>query len=145
MYEQRLTVRLTQYWQRIRKDAPMPDYKKHNSGAIEDLWPFCFVVSVVPAHKNVYKYDYVGEKIVEAYGKDPSGTTVDLRAERFPNSVISRNLPIVADLEAPKELDGNILTDAGKILKYRSVLLPFGSEKAGLTHVLVGLSYRTFS
>ena len=44
--EQRLTQRLTQYWDRLRKETPLPEISKFNSNAIAEIWDFCFRVGV---------------------------------------------------------------------------------------------------
>lgn len=144
MFEQRLTVRLMDYWERLKKDDTMPDFKKNNPGMISDLWDQCFVVSIVPQQGTFYKYEYVGKKVREAYGRDPTGQTVDLKIKHFPNMIVASKLPAVMEIEAPQESEGQAPTANGKFLKYRAILLPFGNEKEGLTHILVGLSYRVF-
>lgn len=144
MFEQRLTARLMDYWLRLKKDDVMPDYKKNNPAAIEDLWPQCFVVSIRPQQGTFYKYEYVGAKVKEAYGRDLLGQTVDFKVPQFPNSVIAEKLPAVMEIETPQHSEGQSAISGGKMLKYRAILLPFGNEHDGLTHVLVGLSYRVF-
>ena len=144
MFDQRLTTRLLDYWGRLKKDDVVPDFKKNNPAMVEDLWSQCFVVSIIPQQSLMYKYEYVGDRVKEAYGRDPSGQTVDLKIKQFPNSVVAGALGTVMESKAPQHSEGQAATTTGKMIKYRAILLPFGNEATGLTHVVVGLSYRIF-
>lgn len=147
MLENRLVVRLMGYWERLRKDDVLPDFKKNNPAIIEDLWQQCFVLHILPARTGAYKYEYLGDKIKTLYGHDYTGMTFDFHNRQFPNSIIStglQNMIFAEKHDAPREENGQVPGNAGKIIKYRTILLPFGSEKAGLTHIVCGVSYREF-
>lgn len=147
MNDNRLTERLTKYWSRIKKDEVMPDFRKNNPAVIEDLWEQCFVLSVVPPNCSSYKYEYLGEKIKKIYTDDLIGLTFDLKGRQFPNSVLVprlRTINSLLELKSPQEDTGKMPISSGKIIKYRTITLPFGNKKAGITHIVVGVSYREF-
>lgn len=148
MMENRLVVRLKNYWERIKKDSPMPDFKKNNPAMIEDLWSQCFVLAVLPPVGSNYKYDFLGDKVKDVYRRDLTGSTVDLQGSQFPNSIVSKHLKEVGEsafsLNQPLEDEGQTPSVGGKFIKYRIVMLPFGGDKQGVTHILVGLSFREF-
>jgi len=144
--EQRLVVRLMGYWERIRKDKPIPDFNKNNPESISDLWQQCFVLSVVAGGEHVYKYEFMGDGLVNLYGKESVGKVFSLRDREFPNNVLATGLKeMFADgvAPAPKEKDGQAVGKAGKIVKYRLILLPFGKDNK-VTHIVCGVSYREF-
>lgn len=146
MNDNRLIVRLSDYWNRIKKDDLIPDFRKNNPASIEDLWEQCFVLSIVPPDLFCFKYEYLGEKIQKIYGSDLTGTIVNIKNKQFPNSVIVpklQSINILSDMK-PSEDSGQMPHDSGKIIKYRTVLLPFGNESKGLTHIVVGVSFREF-
>ncbi len=147
MNDNRLTVRLMDYWKRLKKDDVIPDFKKNNPAMIEDLWEQCFVLSVVPPNCSGYKYEYIGKEIKKIYLKDLLGMTFDLKNGQFPNSVIVPKLQVMntlIDIKTPQEDSGQMPIAGGKIIKYRTIMLPFGNEKSGITHVVVGVSCREF-
>ena len=147
MSDKRLVIRLVDYWNRIKKDDEIPDFRKNNPTAIEDIWEQCLVLSVVPNNKLTYKYDYLGDKIKKIYGNDLTGVVINLNGKQFPDSIVAPRLKSIhslSDIKFPQEDTGQMPTDKGKFVKYRTVILPFGNKKAGLTHVVVGVSYREF-
>ncbi len=147
MNDNRLINRLIEYWKRLKKDDILPDFKKNNPAAIEDIWEQCFVLSTIPSNFIAYKYEYLGKKITHLYGKDVVGKSINMKDKQFPNSIIVPRLQAInslSDLKEPQEDVGQMPLSSGKIIKYRTILLPFGNEKDGLTHIVAGVSYREF-
>ncbi len=147
MNDNRLTARLIDYWKRIKKDDVIPDFKKNNPALIEDLWEQCFVLSIIPPNCAAYKYEFLGKEIKRIYARDLLGMTFDLKNGQFPNSVIVPRLKVMNslfDLKSPQEDSGQMPIVGGKIVKYRTIMLPFGNEKSGITHIVIGVSYREF-
>jgi hypothetical protein len=142
MYEQRLTLRLLRYWELVRKDKPFPEITHFNTASIEEIWPYCFMVSF-GKKKSTFTYDYMGEAIATLYGRDLTGMTIDYTMTQFPGAVIHRKLPEVIETAGPMHDDGHFVSEEG-LIKYRACFLPFGNEKKEITHVVVGLSYRKF-
>lgn len=145
MEELRLTRRLHRYWDYIRKDKDFPDIHQLNSASIEDVWPYCFKVSVDTRGNISYKYEYMGEPIARLYGDDLTGRMVEHEAKDFPGAVVHTKIPQAVAEKIPINDDGHFVNRAGQLIKYRACILPFGNEKQGVTHVLVGLSCRVFS
>lgn len=147
MQEQRITRRLQTYWDRLKKeDEAYPDIHRFNHTVVEDIWPFCFRVSVgndKPAH---FTYEYMGEELSKIYGHDLTGVTVDPRVSHFPGSVLHLRLDnVVQSGGVPMQDNGHLINFDGKLIRYRACLLPFGSERDGLTHIIGGLSCRFFN
>ena len=150
MEERRLTMRLRKYWDLVRKTQPMPDYSQFNSGTIDDIWPYCFVVSVDAAGEqsadgnHTYKYVYIGRPIITMYGRDFTGQTLTQGMKHFMGGHVFDKLQTVTSKCEPLEDTGHIVNQQGKMLKYRACYLPFGKEANSLTHIVVGLTYRVF-
>lgn len=147
MHDNRLTTRLIDYWNRLKKDDVIPDFKRNNPAMIEDLWDQCFVLYIIPPDCSAYRYEYLGEKIKEMYGRDITGTFVDLKNRQFLNAVIIPRLQVMKsllDMKTPQEDSGQLPTKTRQFVKYRIIMLPFGSEQSGVTHIVVGVSYREF-
>jgi hypothetical protein len=145
MEELRLTRRLHRYWEHIRKDKDMPDIHQLNHATIEDVWPYCFRVKVDTRKGISYKYEYMGEPIAKLYGDDLTGRAIEHKARDFPGAVVHDKIPEAVEKAIPVNDDGHFVNRAGKLIKYRACILPFGNEKEGVTHVVVGLSCRVFS
>jgi hypothetical protein len=145
MEELRLTRRLHRYWDHIRKEREFPDIYQLNTSAIEDVWPFCFKVSIDTSKGISYKYEYMGEPIAKLYGDDMTGRAIEHNARDFPGSVIHTKIPQAVETRLPLTDDGHFVNRLGQMIKYRACILPFGNDKDGVTHVVVGLSCRVFT
>ena len=132
------------YWELIRKDKPYPEIIHFNSSVIEELRPFCFKVEVSKRKKDSYTYEYMGHGIAGLYGHDMTGMTIDYTMTQFPGAVVHRKLPEVVESQIPMHDDGHFLNEKQGLIKYRACYLPFGIQKLGVTHIIVGLSCRKF-
>lgn len=145
MQEQRLTRRVLKYWEMVRKDAPIPEIRRLNTAAIEDVWPSCLQVNVNNRGKiPVYTYEYMGAPIAAIYGRDLTGMVVDQTTKQFPGKVLHNRFNDILDKKVPMHDDGHFLSEHGKLIKYRACLLPFGTAQKGVTHIVVGLTCRYF-
>lgn len=145
MQEQRLTRRVLKYWDMVRKTAKIPEMQRFNTTAIEDVWPYCLQISVDKHGRiPIYRYDYMGKPIIDMYGRDLTGLIVDQSTRQFPGKVIHHKFDDVLRLKEPMADDGHFMSEDGKLIKYRACILPLGTSKRGVTHIVVGLSCRYF-
>ena len=144
MDEKRLTMRLTSYWERLRKNKEIPLFSAANGHTVSDVWPYCFIVSVIKKKDAQYKYEYMGEPIQKLYGRDLTGLIVDQKMTQFPGGVIHKRLGDVISQRGYVRDEGHLLNDRGQLIKYRACMLPFGNRKQEVTHILVGLSCRFY-
>jgi hypothetical protein len=142
--EKRITVRLMTYWGSLNKSEGLPDIKKFNPHNIEEVWPYCFRVSIQPGKARTYKYDYMGTPLAKLYGQDLTNMTVDSRMSSFPGAMLHTRLDEVAISKIPIQDENHLLTAEGRLIKYRACLLPFGDGKHGVTHIIAGLTCRFF-
>lgn len=98
----------------------------------------------MPGKRALYTYEYMGEPIIALYGRDMTGLHVDEKMKQFPGAVVFRKMGEVVQDGCPKEDTGYLMNDAGRMIKYRACFLPFGDKKKGITHIIVGMSYRIF-
>lgn len=145
MQEQRLTRRLLKFWNMVRKDNAIPEMIRFNPAALDDIWPHCFKVSVDTHGKNpVFTYEYMGDPIAKTYGRDLTGMIVDQYTKQFPGKVLHYKFSEILERKEPMSDDGHFISDHGYLIKYRASILPFGNEKKGVTHIVVGLTCRQF-
>ena len=80
--ERRFTNRLAVYWEKLRRDRHglIPLEKDVDIEALEDIWDHCFMIEVGAQGETIeeldYKYAYMGESIIDAYGDDLTGKQV---------------------------------------------------------------------
>ena len=144
MDEKRLTTRLTNYWDRLRKEEPMPHYAWWNPSSINDICPNCVTIIAEPYGKQKrYRYHYVGQKVEGEWGAGLSGEPLaDGGHHMFRGSNIITKLETVSERSEPLNDEGKFINEQNKVVKYRSCLLPFGTQREGVTHVVIGLSWK---
>ncbi len=148
MEDLRLTKRLTQYWNRLRHDLPLPQWEKFNAAGLEDIWGQCCVwrveVGTSELRKKTYTYEYVGTNAKEALGNDPTGVMFISNYDKFPGARIAKRVGEVAEGGKPLSDEGSFVNEKNRMVKYRSCLLPFGTKEGKVTHIVLGLSWRAF-
>lgn len=144
--ENRLTTRLITYWERIRKEENLPEIGRLNPAALDDVWPFCFRLTVEKSTQaaKTYRYDYVGTKITEIYGKNLTGQYATAQLKSIPGASVLKRMDELVLTGKPLEDEGQFINEKSKIVKYRACLLPFGTEKNGVTQIVAGLSWKVF-
>ena len=143
MHDRRLTTRLIKYWERLRKDEALPPFNRFNSGAIQDIWDTCFHVSVQPG-SQMFHYQYMGPKIVDAYGVNLTGSDISEKLRHIPGSQFFQKMDNLLEEYTPMENQGQFINEKNKTVKYRSCMVPFGTDEKGVTDVIAGLSWKAF-
>ncbi len=145
MQEKRLTTRLTTYWDMLRKKDIMPDFATLNSAALQDVWHNCIVLKLEPGTDNENRRYYVhavGDNIIHMYGDDPSGQYLTPKQRQFQAAKVITKAHEILDNPQPLFDEGKFVNTRSKVVKYRSVVIPFGNTE--VTHLLAGLSWREF-
>ena len=145
MQDQRLVTRLQNYWDLIRRGKPMPEIHQLNPSVIEDLWQSCMKIEATHAQGGTsYSYRFVGEKLVAMFGRDLTNNTVDLRMSQYPYGVLVKALEDVMQTRKFALSENQFVNEKGNVVKYRGCVMPFGNEARGVTHLVVGLSDKTY-
>ena len=146
MFEQRLTFRLQAHWDTTRREAVMPEFGQFNVGPISDIWQQCMLFTVqpsapgAPAAVQFYK---IGDGLRKLYSQDPTGMTVTTAQKHFEGAKIVARMADIIDNPRAMVEDGQFVNARGKMVKYRSCLLPFGKD-GKVTHIVTGLSWKEF-
>lgn len=146
MNEYRLGERLLAYWNSLKKDDLLPDFNRFNASAIADIWQNCVLFTVQPAVDNkpfVLNFSQIGDNVRGVYGYEMIGSSFSTAQRHFQGAAIVRRMEeTIANPTALSDI-GQFVTERGKVVKYRSCLLPFG-KGTNVTHVIVGFSWREF-
>lgn len=145
MNDQRLVNRLENYWNLIRRGKPMPEIAMFNSAPIEDLWHKCMKIEIQPTQDGTsFTYRYLGSSITTMFGRDITNTTVNMKMTKYPLGVIVRAMDNCMIMKTFVIDENQFVNEKGKIVKYRSCVMPFGNETKGITHLIMGISDRQF-
>jgi len=145
MHDQRLTTRLINYWESIKKERDIPPMELFNPQAIDDLWQRCFVISVRTDHSKItYTYSYVGDDIKTIFGSNMVGQKVNSKMVFTPARKMIEKMDEAVTMPDPKLLDGKFVDENSNMIKYRSCLLPMGHDKQNITDIIVGISWTSF-
>lgn len=144
--EFRLIERLITYWGTIKKSRDLPNINHFNPAAIADLWDNCILFTVVPSGSKgstLLQFHQVGDRVRQLYENEMVGQIFTTEQRHFAGaSIVQRIGESIATHDALTD-KGVFVNDRGKVVKYRSCLLPFGTHDK-VTHVIVGLSWREF-
>ena len=124
----------------------MPDMAMFNSAPIEDLWQKCMKIEVQPGQDGkTYTYRYMGADIIKMFGRDYTNTDINRKIyNKYPFGVLVKTMDQALETSTLVIDENQLVNEMGKVIKYRSCVLPFGNETKGITHFIVGISDRQF-
>lgn len=146
MIQQRLTERLISHWKLLKKSEYCPDFSRLNASAISDIWPSCLVIKEQPKGESpvtLYQFVEIGEKALSIFPENPVGTHFTANMKVMPAARLMRRVSELTVTGEPLLDDGQFVNEKHKVVKFRSCLVPFGTQER-VTHVVVGLSWREF-
>ena len=147
--ERRITNRLLDCWNQLKGSKTLPlkqDIPELIGAYLEDLWNFCFVITMDEISNGVinYTYEHFGDTIQNDYtnsrvleqGNPPLATP---QASRLHNEFQK-----IAKTKRPAIFEGEFLNADGKLVYYRQILTPFATNDNGseVTAVLGGMRYK---
>lgn len=140
--ERRITLRLMAYWEKLRKDRPMPVEDDINPDDLEGLWDYCFLIHVKDLEKQDYNYTYLGLALQEAYegnvASDGGDSLASLNASKLAGSfgkVIELGLPVLDE--------GQFINLHNDKVLYRQCLLPLG-ENGQVDAIFGGMRFKIY-
>lgn len=146
MLEKRLTERLITHWTSLKNGEHCPDFSKMSLAPIADVMPSCLIIKVQPIAESTsarYLYIEIGRKAESVFARSPLNTYFSTNMQIMPAAKLMRRMDELTVHSAPIIDEGHFVNEKSKTVKFRSCLLPYGSN-GQLTHVLIGLSWREF-
>lgn len=145
--EKRLTVRLQQYWEGLKKDRTMPEVAQFTQAAIDDIWPNCMLLKInreQAGQMNCY-VERVGMQLQTMLGENIEGKILNPKMRvAMHATVLVRKIPDAVTGACVVSDKGQFVSDKSRVVKYRSCLLPFGTASGGVSHILAGISWKEF-
>lgn len=143
--ERRVNERVRAYWESLRGRRPFPLEAEVDFSTLSDIWDSCFLVEVVPDQKpQTYKYDYLGESLIEAMGEDLTGQEVCNKLVSPIRGDIIEKLDEVIRSREPLVVDSAFTNRHGMEVKYRACLVPLGRSATEIGFILGGMKWKAF-
>lgn len=143
--EFRFHERLQEYWDDLRGNRKFPTESEINPDDLPDIWSSCFLVSIDDVTRRLgYRYSYLGDSLIEAYGDDLTNPDIALKLvsaanapmiEKF-NEVLKTQKPIIDIAEFVNLKFLNI--------RYRTCLLPLGVNERDITHIIGCMRWKVY-
>lgn len=143
--ELRYHERLQRYWNELRGSRPFPSEQEINPEMLADVWRSCFLISLDDVTRRMgYRYSYLGAELVEAYGSELQNPDVAGRLLFAPGSPMARRFEEVVRDKKPVADEGRFINLNKLHIRYRACMLPLGTEKRGVTHILGCMRWKAY-
>jgi hypothetical protein len=143
--ESRHHERLLRYWEQLRGQRPFPSEHEISPEALGPVWRSCFLISLDDVTRRMgYRYTYLGQELVEAYGTDMQNPDVAGKLLFEPGSPMSRRFDQVVREQKPVSDDGHFVNLNKLHIRYRACMLPLGNDKRGVTHILGCMRWKAY-
>jgi hypothetical protein len=137
--KKRIDEKLLSYWQNLKGSRPFPLENELVPDALKDVWDHCFLVRRDSDGSDTeYKYIYLGQSLVEAYGAQTTDKEVCETLAYPANDVLVEKFTKVAESAQPLNEDIEFTNQKGMLIKSRTVLLPLGGENVSEVKYIVG-------
>ncbi len=141
--ERRVTNRLLTYWRDLPKNGQLPHENAIDPEALQDIWESCFLIHAYDIGKGSdYNYTFLGSNIMRAYGTDLTRNDAPPLASPSAEKLAVLYTQVLAT-RAPVINEDQFVNAAGKEIRYRQCLLPFGSGDT-VTSIFGGMRYKLF-
>ena len=140
--QSRINELLLEYWTELKGNAVMPKESDIKPEALKEIWDSCFLVTIAPEENPKYKYSYLGQNIIEAYGAE--GDSKDVCEELIypaPATLTAKFAEIERNPGPCKE-DNEFENAKGLNVKYRSVMLPLAHADGSVGYILGGMKWK---
>ena len=136
--------KLNGYWKAISNGRPFPPENEINPDELADIWDSCFLVAVdVVAKRSGYRYSFLGERLIEAYGDDVRNPEVATQLISTANPSTAKKIDEVIQSQKPVVDEAEFVNSKGISIRYRSCLLPLG-QAGKVTHVIGCMRWKLY-
>lgn len=141
----RFHERLREYWDKLRGDRPFPKESEIDPDELEEIWPSCFLISIDDVTRRLgYHYSYLGEDLVEAYGDDIRNPDIAMKLVSAAEAPMIKKFDEVLREKKPVIDESEFINLKHLNIKYRSCLLPLGSHKGEVSHIIGCMRWRIY-
>ncbi len=139
----RINEQLLSYWEQKKDARTYPLESDINPDEIANIWDSCFLVQI--EEDNTYRYTYLGQDLIEAYGDDLNNKEICEKLV-YPTSMsLTHKFDEVRTTQQPVMEDSEFTNTHGMLIKFRSCMLPLGKSGVnGVAYVIGGMKWKAF-
>lgn len=135
----RVNERLREYWDDLRGNLPFPAESEIDPTAIDEIWDSVFLVRADEEDDGMaFKYMYLGQSLVEAYGEDGESKEVCEKLAYPANNNLIGQFKTVIQSQAPVIEESEFTNSQGMIIKFRSIMLPLSKDQPDRATYVIG-------
>ncbi|MAR55671.1 MAG: hypothetical protein CMM93_00665 [Rickettsiales bacterium] len=139
--ERRVSIRLLQYWNRLRGDRPYPSENDIDPDALVGLWDYCFLVQLRDIHMVAdYNYTYFGNELIHGYEHGVLDSANGMMACPDANALHQKFVSVI-ETRAPMMEQDEYENAAGNKVQFRQSLMPLGDE-TGIYSIIGAVNWR---
>lgn len=138
MTEQRVTSILLEYWNRLRGSRPYPSESELSPDDLKEIWDHVFLLRVGGGETGGYnfRYEYMGESLIRAYGDNLTGIDVyDALLSTSRDTIVEDVLKTIKS-RAPHQQDAEFDNVNQVRIKYRRLLCPLGTDDGRINYIV---------
>lgn len=141
--EQRLTVILEGYWNKIRGDRDFPDESDFKPEDVKHIWNNCFLIDVKDGYDGKgFKYTFLGQELIDAYGDDISQEEVHVLVEPTKQRIVEKVKETI-EARAPIHDESEFINANSITVRYRKIFLPLGRH-GEVRYVVGGMRWKGY-
>ena len=139
--ERRMQVRAYNFWLSLVANDELPAIEDLRPEELDDLGPSGVVLDLTLGRENP-SILYIGEKLAAACGtSDEIMTAGDVPGRSLLARLTEHGLEVVAN-RSPVGFDAEFVDTAGRLILYRSILLPFSSDGRTIDFIFGVISWK---
>ena len=142
--EYRYHERLQKYWDGLRGNRKFPSENEINPDDLSDIWPSCFLISIDDVTRRLgYRYSYLGESLIEAYGDDINNPEITMRLVSSSDAPMIHKFDEVLKSMQPVIDESEFVNLKHLNIRYRTCLLPLGTDGV-VTHIIGCMRWKVY-
>lgn len=144
MHEQRVTSLLLEYWEKLRGKRAYPAEAEISPDDLKHIWNHIFLLRVSHGSGGNYsfRYEYMGESLIKAYGDNLTGMDVyDALLSTSRDTIIEDVLKTIKNRK-PYEQDAEFDNVNRVRIKYRRLLCPLGPDDKSINYIIGAMRWK---
>lgn len=139
----RLNEQLLEYWKKLSKNGEIPKESSIDPSCISDIWNDCFLVNLKKTtEKRTYKYEYMGEHLLDAFGMDMTSVEMlDKKVHPYLQDILS-NFEQVLLKKEPVSEDSVLTNTKGLCIKYRTCMVPLANSQGDVHYIFGSMRWK---
>lgn len=146
--EKRINEKLQLYWEAKCRGRKFPLESEIIPEDIADIWDSCFLVTLDDEHTHgdsaTFKYTYLGQSLIDAYGDDLVNKEVCERLVYPSNGSLMHKFKEVIETKQPVLEESEFTNMNNMLIKFRSVMLPLGRTQDEVGFIIGGMKWKAF-